>query len=146
MRALLQRVRRATVTVDGRSTGEIGSGLLVFLGVARGDGAEDARRLAAKAVQLRVFPDEHKSMNRSVTDIQGEILLISQFTLCADCRRGRRPSFDGAAAPEDARELYQEFARALVELGHRPQEGVFGAHMAVSLENDGPVTILLESP
>lgn len=145
MRALLQRVHRAAVEVAGETVGKIGSGLLVFLGVGREDSEEDARHLARKVVQLRVFPDERRPMNRSLEDAGGEILVVSQFTLYADCRRGRRPSFDAAAEPDGARHLVREFTAALADLGHAAQEGVFGAHMNVSLENDGPVTILLET-
>ena len=146
MRALLQRVRQASVRIEKAEVGVIGPGLLVFLGVARGDRDEDARKLAEKVVQLRIFPDEKHAMNCSIADAGGDILVVSQFTLYADCRRGRRPSFDRAERPEEAEKLYREFSRALAGLGHRPQEGKFGARMAVSLENDGPVTILLESP
>jgi len=145
VRALLQRVRSARVEVDGRVAGEIGPGLVVLLGVGRGDTPERARALARKVVELRVFPDERHSMNRSLGDAGGEVLLVSQFTLYADTTRGRRPSFEAAEEPARARELYGEFAAALAGLGHPPREGVFGAHMLVSLENDGPVTVLLES-
>ena len=146
MRALLQRVRSAAVEVDGQVVGSIGRGLLVFLGVGRDDRTEDARKLAEKVVQLRIFPDEKHAMNRSLGDVEGAVLLVSQFTLYADCRKGRRPSFEGAETPEQAESLYREFAGFLERLGHPPQEGIFGAQMNVSLENEGPVTILLESP
>jgi D-tyrosyl-tRNA(Tyr) deacylase len=145
MRALLQRVRQAAVEVDGREVGAIASGLVVFLGIGREDTPEDAQKLSEKTVQIRIFPDEKHSMNRSLEDVGGEILLVSQFTLYADCRKGRRPSFEPAEAPERAQALCQEFAQNLEKLGYKPKEGVFGAHMAVRLENDGPVTILLET-
>ncbi len=145
MRALLQRVSRASVNVGGKETGAIGSGLVVLLGIKRGDGEDDAKKLATKIIELRVFPDEKHAINRSLKDARGEILLISQFTLYADCRKGRRPSFDLAAKPPEAEALYRFFARELEKSGFKPQEGMFGAHMAVSLVGDGPVTIMLES-
>lgn len=146
MRALLQRVNEASVRVDGKTTGAIGTGLLVLLGVGKGDTLERARWLAEKVVSLRIFADEQGVMNRSLADLRGEILLISQFTLYADCRKGRRPSFDSAESPQIAEELYRSFAGILTELGHEPREGVFGAHMDVHLVNDGPVTVMVESP
>ncbi|MBN1443715.1 MAG: D-tyrosyl-tRNA(Tyr) deacylase [Planctomycetes bacterium] len=146
MRALLQRVHEASVRVGGRITGAIGKGLLVLLGVRKGDTADDALWLAGKVVSLRIFPDEQSAMNRSLGDVGGDILLISQFTLYADCRKGRRPSFDAAEAPESAETLYRIFAGGLEKLGHKPEEGVFGAHMDVHLVNDGPVTMMVESP
>lgn len=145
MRALLQRVIRATCTVEGRVTGETGPGLLVLLGVAPEDTPETARALAAKVAKLRVFGDEAGKMNRSVLDIGGGVLSVSQFTLYADTRRGNRPSFSGAAAPEHARALYAEFNAALRACGVPVGEGVFGAHMVLDLTNDGPVTLLLDT-
>lgn len=145
MRAVLQRVRRARVTVDGATVGEIASGLLLFVGVARGDGPADAEYIASKVHDLRVFPDERGRMNLSVVDAGGSVLAVSQFTLCADCRRGRRPSFDAAAPPELARALYDDVVRRLRESGLDVASGVFQAEMAVELVNDGPVTILLDS-
>ncbi|MEM7232936.1 MAG: D-aminoacyl-tRNA deacylase [Planctomycetota bacterium] len=157
MRALLQRVWSAAVEVEGQQVASIGRGLLVFFGVGDED-AQDADvsarilKFAEKIIRLRIFPEADspsaggRSMQRSVEDVDGSILLVSQFTLYADCRKGRRPSFEPAAAPDRAEELYREFAAALTELsGRAPQEGVFGAHMNVSLENDGPVTIWLEN-
>lgn len=144
MRALLQRVRSAAVDVDGETVAAIGPGLLIFLGVGRGDVRESASRLAEKIVHLRVFPDAERSLNRSIAESGGEILLVSQFTLYADCRRGRRPSFDLAAPPAEAEALYREFAKALSSLGCEPREGIFGANMQVRLQNDGPVTLWLE--
>jgi D-tyrosyl-tRNA(Tyr) deacylase len=144
MRALLQRVRRAAVEVEGEQLGAIGRGLVVLLGVGKGDTEERARKLAEKVVELRVFPDGKHPINRSLRDVGGEILLVSQFTLYADCRKGRRPSFEEAESPELAAALYRRFALALTALGFPPREGVFGAHMVVTLENDGPVTVMLE--
>lgn len=145
MRVLLQRARRAAVDVDGRRSGAIERGLVVFLGVGKDDTEADGQWLAEKVVDLRIFPDDKHSMNRSLRDVGGEILLVSQFTLYADCRRGRRPSFDPAGDPEEAARLYRKFAAQLSDLGFPPKEGVFGAHMVVHLENDGPVTILVDS-
>ncbi|WP_034383224.1 D-aminoacyl-tRNA deacylase [Deinococcus sp. YIM 77859] len=145
MRALLQRVTRATCTVEGRVTGETGPGLLVLLGVAPEDTPATAQALAAKIAKLRVFGDEAGKMNRSVLDIGGGILSVSQFTLYADTRRGNRPGFSGAAAPDHARALYAEFNAALRACGLSVGEGVFGAHMVLDLTNDGPVTLLLDT-
>jgi D-tyrosyl-tRNA(Tyr) deacylase len=145
MRVLLQRVTSASVEVNGEIVGRIGRGLLVFLGVGRGDGDEDARKLADRVVGLRVFPDEVNAMNLSLRECGGEILLVSQFTLFAKTSRGRRPSFEGAENAARAEVLYRGFAAELENLGFKPQEGVFGARMRVRLENDGPVTLLLDS-
>ncbi|AFD25288.1 D-aminoacyl-tRNA deacylase [Deinococcus gobiensis] len=144
MRAVVQRVTRATCTVEGRVTGETGPGLLVLLGVAPGDTAGTARALAGRVARLRIFGDDAGKMNRSVQDIGGGVLSVSQFTLFADTRRGNRPSFTGAAPPDQARTLYAEFNAALRDLGLPVGEGVFGAHMVLDLTNDGPVTITLE--
>ncbi|EYB67178.1 D-tyrosyl-tRNA(Tyr) deacylase [Deinococcus phoenicis] len=145
MRAVLQRVTRATCTVEGRVTGETGPGFLVLLGVAPEDTAATAHALATKIVKLRVFGDEAGKMNRSVQDIGGGILSVSQFTLYADTRRGNRPGFSGAAAPDHARALYAEFNAALRSSGLPVGEGLFGAHMVLDLINDGPVTLLLDT-
>lgn len=144
MRAALQRVTRATCTVNGTQTGQTGPGLLVLLGVAPHDTPEIARKLAAKTAKLRIFNDPQGRMNLSVQDIGGGILSISQFTLYADTRAGNRPSFTAAAAPEHARALYHDFNAALRDLGLPVGEGVFGAHMVLDLTNDGPVTIILD--
>jgi D-aminoacyl-tRNA deacylase len=146
MRLVVQRVRRACVEVDGTVVGEIGPGLLVLVGVAKGDRAADAEFLAAKVAQLRIFSDDEGKMNRSVIDAGGSVLAVSQFTLYGDCRKGRRPSFDGAAAPDEAKSLYEHFVEAVRQTGVRTETGVFQAHMQVSLLNDGPVTLLVESP
>lgn len=145
MRAVVQRVSRAKVTVDGRVAGQIAGGLLVLVGVANSDGPSDVQYIAGKIRDLRIFPDEDGKMNRSIVDARGEVLLISQFTLAGDARKGRRPSFDGAAAPEVAQALYQDVARELREGGLTVETGVFQAQMDVELVNHGPVTILLDS-
>lgn len=145
MRAVLQRVTRATCTVEGEVTGSTGPGLLILLGVAPEDTPETARALAAKVVKLRIFNDGAGKMNRSVLDIGGGVLSVSQFTLHADTRRGNRPGFSGAAAPDHARALYAEFNTALRGHGLSVGEGVFGAHMQLDLTNDGPVTLLLDT-
>ena len=144
MRALVQRVSSARVLVEGRLAGEIGRGLLVFLGVTHGDDEEAARYLAGKVAGLRVFEDEEGKMNRAVADVGGGVLAVSQVTLSGDCRKGRRPSFDAAARPEHALALYSRFVEALRALGLPVATGVFQAHMQVELVNDGPVTLLLE--
>jgi len=145
MRAVLQRVTEAQVKVEGAVVGEIGVGLLVLLGVTTPDVAGDARFLADKILNLRIFADEAGKMNRSILAAQGE-LVVSQFTLYGDCRKGRRLSFDAAAPPGQARELYETFVEIARGSGLRVATGVFQAHMEVSLVNDGPVTILLDSP
>ena len=145
MRAVVQRVSRARVTVDGEIAGAIGLGLLVLLGVGRDDAAQDADYLADKVTGLRVFGDDEGKMNRNVLQAGGELLVISQFTLYGDCRRGRRPSFDDAAPPDQANLLYEYFVQAARQRGVRAATGVFQAHMSVELVNDGPVTILLDS-
>lgn len=146
MRVVIQRVREAAVTVDGRVTGRIGRGLLVLLGIEPADGTDDIEWLANKLVQLRIFDDEAGVMNRAVTEVDGEILLVSQFTLHASTRKGTRPSWHRAAKPEVAIPLYGAFHARLQELLGRPvPTGVFGAHMEVSLVNDGPVTLIVDS-
>ncbi len=145
MRAVVQRVTSARVTVSERVTGEIAGGLLVFLGVEQGDGPQDVHYCAAKIRDLRIFPDDAGKMNRSVLDQQGAVLVVSQFTLSGDARNGRRPSFASAAPPEIARALYDEVVRELKAGGLRVETGEFQAMMQVALVNDGPVTILLDS-
>jgi len=145
MRAVVQRVGRASVTVDGSVVGEIGRGLLVLLGVAQDDQTSDADYMAEKVVGLRIFEDEQEKMNRSVIDAGGAVLAVSQFTLFGDIRRGKRPSFDAAARPEQARELYEYFVTRIRALGVRCETGVFQAMMDVELINAGPVTILIDS-
>lgn len=143
MRAVVQRVSEASVAVDGRVTGAIGRGLMVLVGCGDGDGSEDARTLADKLANLRIFEDVEGKMNLSVLDIGGEVLVVPNFTLYGDCRKGRRPSFTGACAPETAARLVEEVAGALAAQGLTVARGEFGAHMHVSLTNDGPVTLLL---
>jgi len=145
VRAVCQRVSEARVRVDGRVAGEIGAGLCVLLGVARGDGQDAAVRLAGKVARLRVFADEAGKFDRSLLDVGGGALVVSQFTLLADTAKGNRPSFTGAAPPEEAEPLYERVCAELRELGVAVAQGVFGAKMAVELLNDGPVTIVLEA-
>lgn len=146
MRALVQRVRRGSVTVDGRPVAAIGPGLVVLVGIGREDEPADAEYLAGKVAHLRLFPDEDGRMNRSVLDMGGEVLAVSQFTLYADTRRGRRPSFVDAAPPEQAEPLYEHFVHCLRELGLHVATGRFQTHMVVEIHNDGPVTLMVESP
>jgi D-tyrosyl-tRNA(Tyr) deacylase len=145
MRAVIQRVASARVEVDGKNVGEIGRGLLILLGVEQGDNADDARYLAEKSAQLRIFEDEAGKMNLSLADVGGQALVVSQFTLLADCRKGRRPGFSRAALPEPADALYQQFVALLREPGLTVATGIFQAEMQVHLVNDGPVTLLLDS-
>ena len=145
MRAVVQRVSRAEVRVDGAVTGSIGPGLAVLLGVGQGDAEKDADYLADKVVNLRVFADEAGLMNRSVLEVRGGLLVISQFTLLGDCRKGRRPGYSDAAAPEEANRLYEAFVTRVRESGLQVETGVFRASMDVELVNQGPVTLLLDS-
>ena len=145
MRACVQRVSQARVTVDGEIIGEIGHGLLVLLGVGHADEIQDAAILATKSCELRVFADDEDKMNRSLIDSGGEMLAVSQFTLFGDCRKGRRPSFAAAAPPRHAEQLYEHFVKAVTAQGVSVATGKFGANMQVSLVNDGPVTLLLDS-
>ena len=145
MRAVVQRVSECSVTVNNAVVGRIAQGLMVLLGVDRNDAAGDAEYLAGKIVHLRIFEDQQGKLNRSLIDIGGDLLVVSQFTLLGDCRKGRRPSFVNAAPPEKAETLYQHFANQVRNLGVTVQTGQFQAHMAVSLTNDGPVTLILES-
>lgn len=145
MRALLQRVSQASVTVDEQIVGQIGQGLLVFLGVGQGDSEIQVKTLVDKIVQLRIFGDDEGKMNRSLLDIQGEVLVISQFTLYADVRRGRRPGFTDAAPPPIAMELYEKFKAAFSNYNLPVASGIFGASMSIQLRNEGPVTIWIDS-
>ncbi len=145
MRAVVQRVSEAHVEVEGRTVGRIGRGLLVLLGVGQGDGPKEVQTLAEKIVNLRIFPDDAGKMNRSVLDIQGEVLVVSQFTLYGDTSRGRRPGFDRAAPPELANDLYEMFLDEVAQRGLATAHGEFAAHMQVHLVNDGPVTLLLDT-
>lgn len=144
MRAVVQRVKQGSVCVQGEKVARIGHGLVILLGVGPEDTEETARELAEKIAMLRIFEDIQGKMNLSVRDVGGEAVVVSQFTLYADTRRGRRPSFTGAAAPDKARPLVDLFARSLADLGVPTQQGVFGAEMLVEILNDGPVTIWLE--
>ena len=144
MRAVVQRVTKASVSVAGEDVSRIGSGLLVLLGVTHSDSEEEARWLAEKTINLRIFADSNKKMNLSLRRIGGEIMVVSQFTLYGDCRKGRRPSFIAAAAPERAEDLYEYFCGCLEEEGFAPARGIFGGEMEIELVNDGPVTVILE--
>ncbi len=144
MRLLVQRVKNAKVVVDKETVGEIGKGFLVLCGITHLDTEKEADYLANKLCNLRVFEDENEKMNLSIKDIEGELLIVSQFTLYADCASGNRPSFTNAAKPEYANQLYEYFMQKCREQDINVQKGVFGAHMEVSLLNDGPVTIMLE--
>lgn len=146
MKAVIQRVTRASVTVDGERVSAIENGLLILLGVAEGDTRRDAEVLADKIANLRIFSDSDDKMNLSLLTVEGAALVVSQFTLCADCRKGRRPDFFGAAKPDIADELYEYFCERIKNTGvDEVQKGVFGADMKVELLNDGPVTILIDS-
>ena len=145
MRAVIQRVERASVSVEGEIKGQIGAGFLALIGVEEGDGDADFKYIADKVPNLRVFEDEQGKMNRSLLDVGGEVLAVSQFTLLGDARGGRRPSFITAARPETADPMYERLVADWRARGIRVETGVFGAHMKVSLVNDGPVTILLDS-
>jgi D-tyrosyl-tRNA(Tyr) deacylase len=145
VKAVIQRVSQARVTIASREHSRIGPGIVVLLGVEKGDSAEDAAALAKKIVELRIFEDDAGKMNRSVVDAGGEILAVSQFTLLGDCRKGRRPSFDNAAPPDEARLLYEKFVQDVSVMGVPVATGVFQANMDVELTNQGPVTFVLES-
>ena len=145
MRAVVQRVTRGKVSVDGRAVAEIGSGLVILLGIGPGDDEDKARALARKSAMLRIFGGDEGKMNRSCIDIGGQAIVVSQFTLYADTRKGNRPSFIEAAPPDIARPLCDRFAQLLTEAGVPSQQGEFGAHMRVEIDNDGPVTILFET-
>ena len=145
MRAVLTRVRSASVAIDGKVVGQIGQGFLILLGVGPEDDEKVCRYLAEKALGLRVFEDENGKMNLGLSDVGGQVLVVSQFTLYGNCRKGRRPSFVGAAGPELGNALYEKFLSYCEELGYPPQHGQFGADMQVSSVNDGPVTLILDT-
>lgn len=145
MRALIQRVLNADVKIDGKTKGEINQGLLVFLGIGKDDTEADIKYVADKMLGLRIFEDENEKMNYSVSDIKGELLIVSQFTLYGDCRKGRRPNFESAMKPPAAEEMYEKFVEYAKNSGLKVETGSFGADMKVSLVNDGPVTISIES-
>lgn len=146
MKAVIQRVKCADVSVDGKTVGKIDKGYMILLGVVEGDTVECAELLAAKVSKLRVFEDENGKMNLSVLDVSGEALVVSQFTLCADCKKGNRPSFTSSAHPEIANNLYLKFSQLLRDNGiSKVENGIFGADMQVSLINDGPVTIIFDT-
>ena len=145
MRSVIQRVSSANVEVDGQVVGRIGRGLLVYLGVGKTDSEQDAEFMAEKIANLRIFADDEGKMNRSTLDITGQVLLVSNFTLQGDCRKGRRPGFDGAAEPAIAEQLYDKTAQLIAEKGLKVAKGVFGANMQVASINDGPVTFILDS-
>jgi D-tyrosyl-tRNA(Tyr) deacylase len=145
MRAVIQRVLQAQVSVNNEPVGQIDKGLLVYLSVGKGDTAKDAEFMAEKLVNIRIFADDAGKMNRSMLDIGGGILIVSNFTLHGDCRKGRRPSFDAAAEPESAEELYESVAQLVAQQGVAVEKGIFGEYMSVSSVNDGPVTFLLDS-
>jgi D-tyrosyl-tRNA(Tyr) deacylase len=145
MRGLIQRVARAEVAVDGATVGQIGRGVLLLLGVQKGDGEADVLRLARKVVNYRIFADDDGHMNRSLIDVEGELLIVSQFTIAADTKKGLRPSFSSAAAPAEAEVLYEAFIAQATALSVPLATGIFGANMQVDLVNDGPVTFLLSS-
>jgi len=144
MKLVIQRVNFAKVNVNDKTVSAIEKGLLILFGVGRDDDGSEIDWLARKTIDLRIFSDEQGKMNLSLKDVNGEILLVSQFTLLADCRRGKRPDFNRAAEPKTAREYYHRFAAALEKFGIKPKTGIFGADMKILLENDGPVTIILE--
>lgn len=145
MRAVIQRVHRAQITIDREETRQTGRGLVVFLGVLRGDTEKQADFLAEKVYGLRIFPDENDKMNLSLPDVGGEVLVVSNFTLGTDCKKGRRPSFDMAAPPEEANALYLRFVEQLRAQGVRVEAGEFGAYMEVLVSNDGPVTLIIDT-
>ncbi|MFZ5596257.1 MAG: D-aminoacyl-tRNA deacylase [Bacillota bacterium] len=145
MRAVVQRAARGAVTVDGKTVGEIGKGVVVLLGVGRDDGPADVSYLCGKIANLRIFEDREGKLNLSLLDVGGSALVVSQFTLYGDCRQGRRPGFSGAAPPDRGKELYQSFVSEMSGLGINVATGIFQAHMQVEIVNDGPVTLLLDS-
>ena len=145
MRAIIQVVSQAKVEVENKISGQIKSGLLILLGVSKDDGEDDINYLAKKIANLRIFPDQQDKMNLSLLDINGAALVISQFTIFGDCRKGRRPSYGQSAPPQKAKELYEKFIELLVDLGIKTETGIFQAHMEVSLLNNGPITLIVDS-
>lgn len=144
MKVLIQRVKQSDVKISGETVAEISKGILALVGIEKGDTKEQVEKLAKKVVNLRIFPDENDKMNHSLIDIKGEMLIVSQFTLCGDCKKGTRPSFDKSAPPDIANELYEYFVSLIKDCGIKTGTGKFGAMMQVSLINDGPVTFILE--
>lgn len=145
MRIILQRVNSASVSIDGKITGQIGKGYLILIGISPDDTKEKCIKMAEKIKNLRIFPDENDKINLSIGDVGGSVLVVSQFTLYADCKKGNRPSFVNAAKPDFAKEMYEHFLKICKDMFENTQCGVFGADMKVSLENDGPFTLFLES-
>ena len=144
MKVLIQRVKKASVTIDGELYSSIGKGILALVGIEKGDSFEQVQKLAKKVTNLRIFPDENDKMNLSLLDVQGEMLVVSQFTLCGDCKKGTRPSFDKSAPPDIANDLYEKFTQEIKNYGIKTQTGKFAAMMDVALINDGPVTFMIE--
>ena len=144
MKVLIQRVKKASVTIDKELYSSIDKGILAFVGIEKGDTIEQVEKMSKKITNLRIFPDENDKMNKSIIDINGEMLIVSQFTLCGDCKKGTRPSFDKSASPEIANELYESFISEIKKFGIKTGTGKFGAMMDVELINDGPVTFMLE--
>ena len=144
MKVLIQRVKNASVTIDNELYSSIDKGILALVGIEKGDTLEQVQKAAKKITGLRIFPDENDKMNRSLVDVQGEMLVVSQFTLCGDCKKGTRPSFDKSASPEIANELYEKFVEEVKSYGIKTQTGKFAAMMDVALVNDGPVTFMIE--
>ena len=145
MKVLIQRVKNASVTIDGKLFSSINQGLLALVGIEKGDTIEVVQKLAKKVVNLRIFPDENDKMNKSLLDIEGEMLIVSQFTLCGNCKKGTRPSFDNSAPPDVANSMYEDFIKEVGSYGVKTGTGQFGAMMDVALINDGPVTFMLEN-
>ena len=145
MKVLIQRVKNASVTIDGKLFSSINQGLLALVGIEKGDTIEAVQKLAKKVVNLRIFPDENDKMNKSLLDIEGEMLIVSQFTLCGNCKKGTRPSFDNSASPDVANSMYEDFIKEVGSYGVKTGTGQFGAMMDVALINDGPVTFMLEN-
>ena len=144
MKVLIQRVKKASVTIDNKLFSSINNGILAFVGIEKGDCSDKIEKAAHKIINLRIFEDENKKMNRSLVDTKGEMLIVSQFTLCGDCKKGTRPSFDNSEAPDIADNLYEEFIEQVRKLGIKVETGKFGAMMDVELINDGPVTFILD--